>query len=111
MPKKELLILASIMLLGTFDWLTTITGILFFGATELNPLLASLTQTNMIFFSVVKFLAITFASLAFYKAVCLTNQKGNDWNYIKRFINGGYSMTFLLLAAVVSANMINIVKV
>lgn len=111
MPKKEFLIFVSIMLLGTFDWLTTLAGILFFGATELNPLLANLTKTNMILFSIVKFATITFASLAFYKAVCLTNQKGNDWCFIKRFLNGGFSMTFLLLTAVVGSNMITLIKV
>jgi hypothetical protein len=111
MPKKEFLIFVSIMTLGTIDWLTTATGILLFGATELNPLLSGLTQTNMIVFSMVKFAAITFAGLAFYKAFCLTNQKGSDWWFIKRFLNGGYSMTFLLLTAVVGSNMSTIIRV
>jgi hypothetical protein len=111
MPKKEFLIFISIMILGTIDWLTTATGILVFGATELNPFLIGLTQTNMIIFSIVKFVAITFASLAFYKAFCITSQKGNDWCLTKRFLNGGYSMTTLLLTAVVGSNMIILIRV
>lgn len=111
MPKKEFLIFVSIMLLGTVDWLTTAIGILLFGATELNPLLTGLTQTNMIIFSTVKFAATTFAGLAFYKAFCMTNQKGNDWCLTKHFLNGGYSMTTLLLTAVVGSNMITLIRV
>ena len=106
MPKKHFLIFASILLLGFFDWLTTVVGVLFFGATELNPIFVGLTQANMILFSAVKLTAITLASLAFYKAVHICSQKGSDWNFTKQFLNGGYSMTFLILIAVVSSNMI-----
>jgi Domain of unknown function (DUF5658) len=99
------------MILGTIDWLTTATGILLFGATELNPFLIGLTQTNMIIFSTVKFVATTFTSLAFYRAFCITSQKGNYWCLTKRFLNRGYSMTTILLMAVVGSNMIILLRV
>jgi hypothetical protein len=105
MPRKELLLLSTILLLGIIDWLTTITGIVYFYATELNPLLAALTQTNIILFSTVKLTAITLSGLAFYKAICLASQKGSDWNFTKRFLNGGLSITSLLLMPVVLSNM------
>jgi hypothetical protein len=54
MVKKEVLFCTTLILIGTIDWLTTIIGIVFFGATETNPLLAGLTQSNMLIFSVVK---------------------------------------------------------
>jgi hypothetical protein len=111
MPKKEFLIFISIMILGTIDWLTTATGILLFGATELNPFLIGLTQTNMIIFSTVKFVATTFTSLAFYRAFCITSQKCNYWCLTKRFLKRGYSMTTLLLMAVVGSNMIILLRV
>ncbi len=108
MPKPKLLIFLSILVLGFLDWLTTMTGVVYFGATELNPLLAGLTQTNLILFSAVKLVAITLASLAFYKAVCITSQKGSDWKFTNTFLTGGFSLTFLLLAVVVSSNLITL---
>jgi hypothetical protein len=59
MPRKELLLLSSMLLLGIIDWLTTMTGVVYFYATELNPLLAALTQTNIVLFSIVKLTAIS----------------------------------------------------
>jgi hypothetical protein len=109
MPRKELLLFSSILLLGILDCLTTVVGVLFFGATEINPLLVGLTQTNIILFSILKLTAITFAGLAFYEAVCLTSQKGFDWNFTKRFVKGSYSMTFLIMIIVVSSNIVALI--
>ena len=106
MPIKELLLLSSMLILGIIDWLTTMTGVIYFYATELNPLLAALTQTNLILFSAVKLIAISLAGLAFYKAICITSKKGNDWNFTKHFLNGGLSITSFLLMPVVASNII-----
>jgi len=108
MPRKELLLLSSMIILGIIDWLTTMTGIVYFCATELNPFLAALTQTNLVLFSIVKLTAISLAGLAFYKAICLANNKGSDWNFTKRFLNGGLSISSLLLMPVVASNMITL---
>ena len=68
MVKKEILFCTAIILIGTLDWLTTIVGVVFFGATETNFLLAGLTRSNMLLFSAVKLSAITLTGLVFYKA-------------------------------------------
>jgi hypothetical protein len=106
MPRIEFLLLSSMLILGILDWLTTMTGIVYFCATELNPFLAALTQTNLVLFSLVKLAAISLAGLAFYKAICLANKKGSDWNFTKRFLNGGLSITSFLLMPVVASNII-----
>jgi hypothetical protein len=72
MVKKTVLFCTSIILIGTLDWLTTIVGVLFFGATETNPLLAGLTRSNMPLFSAVKLSTITLTGLIFYKTEAKT---------------------------------------
>jgi hypothetical protein len=110
MPKKELLFFFAIILMGTIDWLTTVTGVLFFGATEVNPLLSGLTRSNMMLFSAVKLSAVVFAGFAFYKAIAISRPKANDWRFTHRFLNGGYSLTFIALTAVVTNNIIAIAR-
>jgi hypothetical protein len=108
MPKKELIFFTTIIVLGFLDWLTTITGVVYFGATELNPLIASLTQTNPLAFSAVKLTAITVVAYAFCKAANITAHKSIDWSFTKRFLNMGYLVTFSMLTLVVSSNVLTL---
>ena len=90
MVKKEVLFAISIILIGTLDWLTTLVGVIFFGATETNPLLASLTQTNIPLFSAIKLSAITLTGLAFYKAETKTKISSQISPFAKKFLHSGY---------------------
>ena len=111
MLKKELVFLSAIIILGFLDWLTTTIGIFFFGAAEANPLLSGLTRSSMILFSVVKLTAVMLIGFAFYKAVAVSRSATSDWHFTKRLLNGGYSLTFLALTAVVASNMMTIFRV
>jgi len=111
MPKKELLLFCAIILLGFLDWLTTITGLFFYGAAEANPLLSGLTKSSMMLFSAVKLSAVLIIGFAFYKATTISKSGTDDWRFAKRFLYGGYSLTFLALIAVVASNMIAILRV
>jgi len=111
MLKKELLLFSAIILLGVLDWLTTVTGLFFYGAAEVNPLLSGLTKSSMILFSVVKLSAVILIGFAFYKAIVIGNSKTNDRHFTKRFLYGGYVLTFLVLTTVVTSNMIAIFRV
>ena len=106
MLKKELLLFSVIILLGFLDWLTTVTGLFFLGATEVNPLLSGLTKSSMILFSVVKLSAVLLIGFAFYKAAAISKSRTNDSVFATRFLYGGYSLTFLMLTVVVTSNMI-----
>lgn len=108
MIKKNWLFFFAIVLIGFLDWLTTLVGVAFFGASETNPLLVGLVNSNMILFSVVKLFAVVAGGLAFYKAVGLTT----DFNrgLTKKFLNVSYSLTFLVLSAVVFNNLIAVIK-
>ncbi|MBN1245356.1 hypothetical protein JXA31_07160 [Candidatus Bathyarchaeota archaeon] len=50
------------------DWLTTIVGIVYFGAVEGNPFLADITQTSLPVFTVIKLSTTIMVGLLFYKA-------------------------------------------
>jgi hypothetical protein len=110
MVKKEVVFCSTIILIGTLDWLTTIVGIVFFGATENNPLLANFTQTNMLLFSAIKLTAITITGLLFYKAETKTKLSNEISPSIKKFINSGYIISLFALSAVVLNNFSVIAK-
>jgi hypothetical protein len=50
------------------DWLTTVIGIVFFGAVEGNPFLVDLTRTSLPAFTAIKLSTTLFIGLLFYKA-------------------------------------------
>ncbi len=58
----------SLILMGSMDWLTTIVGIVYFGAVEGNPFLANITQTSLLMFTVIKLSTTVMVGLLFYKA-------------------------------------------
>jgi hypothetical protein len=110
MVKKEVIFCTTIILIGTLDWLTTIVGIAFFGATENNPLLANFTQTNMLLFSAIKLTAITITGLLFYKAETKTKLNNEISPSVKKFINSGYIISLFALSTVVLNNFSVIAK-
>ena len=111
MVKKEVLFCTTIILIGTIDWLTTVIGIVFFGATETNPLLAGLTQSNMLIFSVVKLSAVTLAGLVFYKAETKTKISNQVSPFAKKLLNSGYVISLFTLTAMVANNITAIAKI
>jgi len=108
MPKKEILIFTSLIIAGFLDWLTTMVGIAFFGAKELNPIVAGLTETNLIAFSALKLAAIVAVALLFFKASNMTNKQNIDMAFTKKFLNIGYFTTFFDLTAVALNNTVAI---
>ena len=108
MPKKEILIFTSLIVAGFLDWLTTIVGIAFFGAKELNPIMAGLTETNLIAFSAFKLAAIITVAVLFFKASNMTTKQNIDMTFTKKFLNVGYFTTFFGLTAVALNNAVAI---
>ena len=64
--KKGVIFLSSIVLLGFADLFTTVLGVAFFGAAEVNPLLSGLIQANIPFFIGLKAVAVLLSGFAFY---------------------------------------------
>ncbi|MGD0645455.1 MAG: DUF5658 family protein [Candidatus Bathyarchaeia archaeon] len=111
MVKREVLFCMTLILVGTVDWLTTIVGMVFFGATETNPLFAGLTRSNMLIFSIVKLLAVMLAGLVFYIAETKTKISDQVSPFAKKLLNSGYVISIFTLTAVVANNITAIVKI
>jgi len=108
MIKKTRLFFSVLVLVGFLDWLTTVVGVAFFGASETNPLLVGLVSSNMVLFSAVKLFAVVAGGLAFYKAVGLSTDLNRGLT--KRFLDVSYFLTFLALSVVVLNNLITVIK-
>ncbi len=111
MIRKSHIALSAIVLVGFLDWATTISGILFFGATEINPILSGLTQSSLLMFSIVKLTAITITATLFHKATTLTGLYTCKTDFTSRFLKGVLAITLLMLLIVVSNNLATILRV
>jgi len=54
------------ILAGTMDWLTTVIGVVWFGAVESNPFIANVASSSLPIFAVLKITATMFFGLFFY---------------------------------------------
>ena len=111
MVRREVLFCTTLILIGTMDLITTLVGILFFGATESNPILSNMTQSNMLLFSVVKISAIIATGFIFYKAEIQTKLSAKSSPFVKKFLNAGYVISLLMLTLVVLNNFNTILKI
>jgi hypothetical protein len=102
--KKEFVFSSAMIAVGLLDWLTTVAGILFFGATEANPILTGLTTSSLLLFSMIKLVAVVIVGLTFSKAVSISESITCGWNFTKSFLYGGYSLTLLILLAIINNN-------
>jgi hypothetical protein len=100
--------------MGSMDWLTTIIGIVYFGAVESNPFMAGLTSTSLVTFTAVKLATTVFVALLFYKAekvlLVAPNKASRSFMLTRVILRASYVIvTALLLAAVVN-NLLVVVK-
>lgn len=85
--------------MGSLDWLTTIVGIIYFGAVEGNPFLAGLAQSNLLVFSAIKLGTAFFVGFLFYQANKTLNQTEDKKS--KRFLGTRYLLIGAYLASLV----------
>jgi len=110
MFKKELLFCSALILMGILDWLTTVTGILCFGAVEINPLFAGLTKANILVYSEIKLLLVVLTGFLFYKADNIEKMLRGNSHFGKRFLESGYFISLMALTAAVTNNIITVVR-
>ena len=108
MFRQELIFVPAIVTVGLLDWLTTVTGILFRGATEANPLLSGITGTSLLLFSVLKISAVLVTGFLFYKAPDLIRRKTSICQSLKKLLYGAYVLTFFALTVVVAHNVVTL---
>jgi len=97
----------SFIMMGSMDWLTTIIGIVYFGAVEGNPFLTEITRTSLPAFTAIKLSTTVIVGLLFYKAektLLRTQDKNNrSFQYTRIILKGTYiAATMFLLIAVLN---------
>ena len=104
----------SLVLMGSIDWLTTVIGIVYFGAVEGNPLLADVVRTSLPAFTVIKLSTSIIIGLLFYQADKLllrTQDKSTrSFRYARVTLRCAYIVAMALLIFAVLNNLIVVVQ-
>lgn len=104
----------SLVMMGSMDWLTTIIGIVYFGAVEGNPLLADVVRTSLPTFTVIKLSTSIIIGLLFYQAdklLARTQDKSTrSFRYTRVTLRGAYIVAMSLLIFAVLNNLIVVVQ-
>lgn len=111
MFKKALALCLILILMGVLDWLTTILGVLYFGAVEINPLFAGIINSNILVYSGIKLAAAVLIGFLFYKGYAIEEALGINSHLGKVFLGSGYFASLLALTVVVANNIIVVVSV
>jgi membrane protein DedA with SNARE-associated domain len=98
-----------LVLMGSIDCLTTVIGVLYFGAVELNPFMAGVVNTNILAFMAIK-MAATFligftyilATRTLKKAV---NKETRSYKYSHSLLKVAYAGLVMFLIVVVVNNL------
>jgi hypothetical protein len=104
----------SLILMGSMDWLTTIIGIVYFGAVEGNPFLADIVSTSLPVFTAIKLSTTIIIGLLFYKAertLLRTSDKNTrSFRYARIVLRVAYVAAMVLLLFAVLNNLSVVVR-
>ena len=104
----------TLVLMGSMDWLTTIIGIFYFGAVEVNPFFADITRTNLVAFTVIKLTTTLFVGLWYYlgERMLLRLKDKNSKSFLcaRILLRGGFVVITVVLLFAVLNNLIVIGK-
>ena len=99
-----------LILIGSLDWLTTIVGIIFFGAVEGNPFLAGLANSNLSAFTAIKLGTAFFVGFLFYQANKtlnhLENKSSRGFVLTRYVLMGAYLASVIILLFAVLNNVL-----
>jgi hypothetical protein len=101
--------------MGSMDWLTTIIGIVFFGAAETNPFLAGLASGNLPTFTAIKLGTAFFVGFLFYQADKMFNRAENKSSksfVLTRFLlKSAYLASTIFLTFAVLNNILTVASI
>jgi len=100
-----------LILLGFIDWLTTVLGVLYFGAMEINPLFAGIIDSNILVYSGIKLSTAILIGFLFYKGYAIEKTPEINSHLGKLFIESGYFASLMALTVVVANNIIAVARV
>jgi hypothetical protein len=99
-----------LVLMCSMDCITTVIGILYFGAVELNPLMSGIVSTSLPAFVVLKLSTTLFVCIIFVKAEKLLmttpNKTTKAFSLTNKFLKVSYAGVIVFLFVVVANNAI-----
>jgi hypothetical protein len=101
-----------LIFMGSIDCLTTVVGVLYFGAVELNPFLAGIVSTNIQAFVAIKITATIFIGLTYIQAnriLKAMNRKSKTFLYSHKLVKIVYAGVILFLIIIVTNNLLIII--
>jgi hypothetical protein len=104
----------SLVLMGSMDWLTTVIGIVYFGAVEGNPFLADIAGTSLPAFTAIKLSTTIIVGLLFYKAdkalMKTPDKNTRSFKCARVMLRSAYIIATALLLVAVLNNLSVVVK-
>ena len=101
--------------MGSLDWVTTMIGILYFGAVEGNPFLAGLASTNLPAFTAIKLGTAVFVGFLFYQAdktlYRTENKSSKNFMLTRYLLKGAYLASAIFLLFAVLNNILTVANV
>jgi hypothetical protein len=99
-----------LILMGSIDCLTTVIGVLYFGAAEMNPLMTGIVSTNIVAFLALKISAtflIGFTYILAKRSLNRTlNKESKSFKYSNRLMRVAYTGLMIFLFIVILNNLI-----
>jgi hypothetical protein len=103
-----------IIFLGSIDCLTTVIGVLYFGAVELNPFLVGVVSTNIQAFLIIKIavtVLIAFSCILASKTLMKTqNKTTKSFKYSYKLLKVAYAGIIVFLVIVVANNLLILMR-
>ncbi|MGD0996610.1 MAG: DUF5658 family protein [Candidatus Bathyarchaeia archaeon] len=110
MLKKAIIPSLLLIIMGAIDCLTTVIGVLYSGATELNPFMAGIVSTNIGAFLVVKIAATLFIAFTYILAnrtlIKTPNKGSKSFKYSSKFLKVAYAGIMVFMVIVVANNLL-----
>ena len=97
--------------MGFLDWVTTVLGVLYFGAAEANPLFSGIVNSNILVYSGIKLSTAILIGFLFYKGYAIEKTPGITSHFETRFLDSGYYLSLMALTAVVTNNILAVVRI
>jgi uncharacterized protein DUF5658 len=109
MAKIQAMICSFLIFLGAADLLTTLIGVTGKGAVEINPLFATLTQTNILAFIGLKIFTVMLTGFMFLEAGRIAKASSSD--FIRCFMIIGPTALCFAMTVVVANNVLVLLRI
>ncbi len=108
--RSEMLPSMILVSLGCIDCLTTVIGVLYFGAAELNPFLAGIVSNSVVAFLALKLLATFFIGSTYVMAKRMLskteNKDATSYGFSSKLLKGAFAGLTVFLALIVTNNVL-----